>query len=651
MPQDDPDKVTGESPGSAAQSAAEAFAATVAHDAMKSDPQLTDDARLFLREQAYLAKLQSQNLAEQNALELSHLRFRRFSDYAKVAAEAAVALVAVVALIGFCVLVWQARQAQSLVIEPFHTPPDLAAQGLDGTVLAQHLLDRVNALVRTADPFDPRPPDQISGNWGNESKVAIPQTGVSIGELSRTLRMWLGHERHLSGEVWHGNNVLMLTVRLDDGEPVTVSASAAEFGSALDRVAEVVLKQTQPFRYVGLLTARRKTTAAIREMQTLVRDGPPADRKYALSGLMELYFLTGNISEAAHILDQEVADYPDDPADPPAYIWLGHIEKFIQLTKRNIRLLKASANGTTSRFHDLFTRTSEGNLSAVLGAYLDFLPVIISRSQDDTGRVNENALPMVAAAYANVHDIRAAKDVLRHLPGVSDADGVAHWTQQGNAIPYFYMDTSLDRWGEAVVDLVAADRANEINPAAATVRRTTLWPILAATMATAGNVSGARRLATKLPMDSDYTPWALGVVASYSGDMRSADYWFAKAVGRAPSYPLFYYTWAQALALHGDLERAAEILRTAHEKGPRYADPLELWGEVLIRQDRSDLALAKFEEASHYAPNWGRLHLKWGEALLWLGHKDEASRQFGIASDLDLSSSDRAQLQTVRRRV
>ena len=45
-------------------------------------------------------------------------------------------------------------------------------------------------------------------------------------------------------------------------------------------------------------------------------------------------------------------------------------------------------------------------------------------------------------------------------------------------------------------------------------------------------------------------------------------------------------------------------------------------------KNRSDLALAKFEEADKYAPNWGRLHLKWGEALFYAGKSDEAKKQF-----------------------
>ena len=69
-----------------------------------------------------------------------------------------------------------------------------------------------------------------------------------------------------------------------------------------------------------------------------------------------------------------------------------------------------------------------------------------------------------------------------------------------------------------------------------------------------------------------------------------------------------------------------------------------MWGEALIAKKRSDLALGKFEEANKYAPNWGRLHLKWGEALYFAGRKNEAGKQFATASSLDLSASDRASL-------
>jgi Flp pilus assembly protein TadD len=74
-----------------------------------------------------------------------------------------------------------------------------------------------------------------------------------------------------------------------------------------------------------------------------------------------------------------------------------------------------------------------------------------------------------------------------------------------------------------------------------------------------------------------------------------------------------------------------------------------MWGEALMQKNRSDLALAKFEEANKYAPNWGRLHLKRGEALGYLRLKDEARAQYGIASTLDLSVADRTELSSDMR--
>jgi hypothetical protein len=47
--------------------------------------------------------------------------------------------------------------------------------------------------------------------------------------------------------------------------------------------------------------------------------------------------------------------------------------------------------------------------------------------------------------------------------------------------------------------------------------------------------------------------------------------------------------------------------------------------------------------ARSYAPNWGRLHLKWGEALLWSGDKVGAQKQFSIATHFDLTPSEKSE--------
>jgi len=67
-----------------------------------------------------------------------------------------------------------------------------------------------------------------------------------------------------------------------------------------------------------------------------------------------------------------------------------------------------------------------------------------------------------------------------------------------------------------------------------------------------------------------------------------------------------------------------------------------------MAKNQSHLALEKFAEAEKYAPNWGRLHLKWGEALVYAGKKDEAKAQFARAAQLDLTPSEKAELARVR---
>src|SRR4029077_13333507 len=94
----------------------------------------------------------------------------------------------------------------------------------------------------------------------------------------------------------------------------------------------------------------------------------------------------------------------------------------------------------------------------------------------------------------------------------------------------------------------------------------------------------------------------------------------------------------------GDAAGAATQFRIANQNGPHFADPMEGWGEGLMAKNQSRVALAKCAEAEKYAPNWGRLHLKWGEALVYVGKKDEAKAQFARAAVLDLTAAEKAEL-------
>jgi tetratricopeptide (TPR) repeat protein len=98
-----------------------------------------------------------------------------------------------------------------------------------------------------------------------------------------------------------------------------------------------------------------------------------------------------------------------------------------------------------------------------------------------------------------------------------------------------------------------------------------------------------------------------GDVLELRGDWAAAQQWYAKAVTLAPSLPAGYYSWGLALAKHGDLAGAAEKLKLANQKGPHWADPLKVWGDVLMKQNNAKEALIKYHEALKYAPNWKQL--------------------------------------------
>jgi tetratricopeptide (TPR) repeat protein len=91
------------------------------------------------------------------------------------------------------------------------------------------------------------------------------------------------------------------------------------------------------------------------------------------------------------------------------------------------------------------------------------------------------------------------------------------------------------------------------------------------------------------------------------GDWLAARKAYAEAVALAPDLPAAYYSWGVARARHGDPARAESKLTDAHMRGPRWADPLKAWGDVLVKQGKTQEAFAKYDEALKYAPNCKQL--------------------------------------------
>jgi tetratricopeptide (TPR) repeat protein len=57
----------------------------------------------------------------------------------------------------------------------------------------------------------------------------------------------------------------------------------------------------------------------------------------------------------------------------------------------------------------------------------------------------------------------------------------------------------------------------------------------------------------------------------------------------------------------GDFARAGADLAAATSRSPHWADTWKAWGDLLVREHRSQQAVAKYDEALKYAPAWAAL--------------------------------------------
>jgi len=257
-----------------------------------------------------------------------------------------------------------------------------------------------------------------------------------------------------------------------------------------------------------------------------------------------------------------------------------------------------------------------------------------------------------AEASARAHDGAASRALMDRAMAESTSDRRNPRGVYISRVRYF-QDVMADDWPAAAASARAYEAQIKadatMSPGLEAVRlRIEVAPLLAHALARNGDLAGARTAIEATPQDCYDCVRARGLIATAAAQWNQADSWFARAIRAAPSVPHAYADWGRSLLARGQTDAAIEKFRLANQKGPRFADPLVYWGEALMAKNQSHLALAKFAEANKYAPNWGRLHLKWGEALVYAGRKDEAQAQFARAAGLDLTSSEKAELATLR---
>ncbi len=599
--------------------------------------------------QARILDLQIQDLEREDVVRHWSLRVRHISDVMKLAFELAVAFIVLAIAFGIGAALWSAAHDDSLVIEAFSVPPDMAARGLTGQAVAAQLQDKLLAMQAATDSG--RPAESYSSSWGNDIKVEIPNTGISISEFYRYLATWLGKQTHIRGEVYRSAEGIVIAARAGSDGGTKASGDERDLDKLLQQSAETIYRQTQPYRYAVFLANQFKFDAARDAYEQLANGGAPLDRVWAQIGLGSLYDYTDPPRglefnrKAAQLSPSFALPWTNLSYEDGSF---GRDEAALAEAQTGLRLLEQGDAELSERA----ARISLPNARATVGFAVGDFGAALRDYQEcaqlpDYGGMVEGARGAIPAVLALLHQQAAARAALSEIPPAQSAPGNL-FDPGGRVVAYYWLGDwtstiAMGRKTEAVTNtpnaLPGLSEAYKHLFLAGQV-----WPYVARALAETGDLKGAHALINRTPADCYTCMRNRADIAAVEGNWNNASLWFARAVAAAPSIPMGYFDWGRVLMKKGDVDGAIAKFSAAHEKGPHFADPLEVWGEALMQKNRSDLAVAKFEEANRYAPRWGRLHLKWGEALSFLGRSDEARAQFQTAGALDMSAADRAAL-------
>jgi len=588
-----------------ALASAEAFAAAVAAKLTGNDPGVARKTETFLDKQAQLLETQNTHLKDEHALRVAHLRnqlreekVRRFGLRLRVGFQLFLALVGTVIGIGGAVTIYDALTSRRVVIEPFDAPPALAARGLTGKVIASGLLDQLSRLQdATRSSSAAR---GLSGAWAGNIKLEVPETGVSIGEISRLLKERFGHDVHIDGDlVETPAGGLALTVRGNGVPPKTFSGSATELEKLTVEAAEYVYSKSQPARWATYLANVERYAEALAFSRTAVASADPTDRPWLLNTwALAIQFSGGSTRETLALLRAAVKLKPD--------FWVAHFN-----IQNNLMILgdeegawragenmRAVSGGRPGRAPE----TYYGNWDYLTWNLRTWLEAVVAdvEATAGVGTGSSAAGPAIADIQARLHDPDAADLALKttkedaHDPSIAAMSHFVHGRLAAEAGDAASAALEMEAFGNAYADPAVSSNMPGYH----------CW--IAPAEEAAGHADKADALLKNSGTFVDCYRFRADILDGRS-DWAGAQKAYADAATLAPDLPAAYYSWGVALVRHGDLKSAEAKLKDANQRAPHWADPLKAWGDVLVKQGKIKDALTKYDEALTYAPNWKQL--------------------------------------------
>ena len=570
-----------------------------------------------------------------------------------VALKVLTAAVGLVVALALGSMIWSASQERGLVIEPFSVPPDFAQRGVTGQVIASRLLDRLSEMGEKT--VSSRAASTYANDWNGDIKVQIPQTGISVGELRRTLVAWLGRQTTIGGELYRTPKGLTLSARTGTSAAIAqMGASEDELDRMIQAAAESVYATTQPYRYAVYLR-RNGDADSLRQsrevLQRLTRSGDDVDRMWAYNGLtIDLMEDEGDLRGAIRTADGALAIAP----------------RFFLARFNRARALRLLGQDEAALLHEIeagndlrsdgarYASTyglargeaaSAAEVAAATGGFQSALTQFRKVSALDLDRYFVSTID----TQLRLHEVGALREQLALIQQAPREAALHLKARKSAELAIMAAAIALERedWANAH-RLASGIDPTHLPPGLRAAFGLQAAPIAATALAKSGDLTGAQRLIATTPRDCYRCVWTRGEVAALAGDVVGSDRWFAEAVRQGPSLPFAHAEWGRAKLARGDVDGAVAEFTKAHQKGPRWADPLKFWGDALAREGDHAAAIRKYADAAERAPRWGALHLAWGSALRRTGNEAGAKEKFAAALRMDLSAGDRAQTKAAR---
>jgi tetratricopeptide (TPR) repeat protein len=493
-----------------------------------------------------------------------------------------------------------------VIIDPFESAPALAADGVDGKVVASGLLDVLSRIQANTRSNAKR--RLLSDAWTNDITIEIPEMGVSIGELERVLKDRLGHDQHIGGELIRTREGgLAMTVRGSRILAKTFTDPGQNLQKLETQAGEYLYGQSQPGLWAAYLSNHNRNDEAIYFAKNAYAGADPAEKPYLLNYWANALVGKGEkeaMSDALRLYRQALSLKPD--------FWIGYTNIMNALyatgkeedVVREGELLKRVAGGRPGKAPgDSF----ENYDSTVWDLPAERAEQIADMSSyggiGSISRASGAEVLNLANTEALMHDVRSATFLLMTAP-IDPANApdvaIAEVVRATLAAEVGDFKAAAERW-----DLYAAAYANstvsaqnpsEICLSALSYERTGQSAKADAALAAIGTLTFVDCYRYR------------GDLEDLRGHWQAAQAAYRQAVALAPSIPSSYYSWGAALVRHGDLEGAIAKFTEAHRKGPHWADPLKAWGDLLAGTNQWSQALAKYNEALKYAPNWAALN-------------------------------------------